>query len=417
MAAVGSAAGVAGVAAGERAAGANQAGDEATGADAGAAVTAVAATSLDAVPADLVAPSQDDPTVIDPPIPAAPPVPQPKPVFTSSGRSDQAGPPFSESRPAGQVPAQPAPPFSRSTPSEGPPTKPQPAYESPHYGGSNAQYGQYGNQGRGSNAQYAQHPGPNAQYAGPSQPYPDLARQYSAGSGGSPRRRARRGRAIALIGAAVVVAAAVGAGAGLALNGNGSGSSPSAATSNSASAPATAGLPGSVQALDDPTNTIPTGWTQQTVQPSDAGTHAGFRIAVPPGWTEQRSGQATYFHAPDGGWLMEIDLTPHTYSNMLTEAKYLESQVVAKDKFPNYKRAGMEAVPIRGTNGAFWQFTWVLSGSAETRSDDILFVKPTAAGSQSYAIYFRAPAPGNDWNNKYLPVFKKMLRTFQTESS
>ena len=114
---------------------------------------------------------------------------------------------------------------------------------------------------------------------------------------------------------------------------------------------------------------------------------------------------------------MEIDLTPHTYSNMLTEAKYLESQVVAKDKFPNYKRAGMEAVPIRGTNGAFWQFTWTPSVGAKMRADDILFVKPTAAGSQSYAIYFRAPAPGNDWNNKYLPVFKKMLRTFQPVSS
>jgi hypothetical protein len=220
-----------------------------------------------------------------------------------------------------------------------------------------------------------------------------------------------------LIGAAVVVAATVGAGAALALNGSGSGSAPPTAASSSASAPASTSLPGSVQALDDPTNIIPSGWTQQTVQPSDTGTHAGFSIAVPPGWTEKRSGQVTYFYAPGGGWFMKIDLTPHTHPNMLTEAKYLESQVVAKDKFPNYRRASLRAVPIRGTNGAFWQFTWVLSGNTETRSDDILFVKPTAAGSQSYAIYFRAPTPGNDWNTKYLPVFKKMLRTFQTVPS
>jgi hypothetical protein len=102
---------------------------------------------------------------------------------------------------------------------------------------------------------------------------------------------------------------------------------------------------------------------------------------------------------------------------MLTEAKYIESQVVAKGKFPQYKRVSLRAVPIRGTNGAFWQFTWVNSGSVQTRSDDILFVKPTSAGSQSYAIYFRAPTPGNDWNTKYLPVFKKMLRTFQSVPS
>jgi eukaryotic-like serine/threonine-protein kinase len=214
----------------------------------------------------------------------------------------------------------------------------------------------------------------------------------------------------------VVVAAAVGAGAAFALNRGGSGSPPPSA-SNSASNLANANLPGSVQAFDDPSSTIPAGWTQEIVKPSATGTPAGFSIAVPPGWTEKRSGQVTYFYAPGGGWLMKIDLTAHTYPNMLTEAKYIESQVVAKGKFPQYKRVSLRAVPIRGTNGAFWQFTWVNSGSVQTRSDDILFVKPTSAGSQSYAIYFRAPTPGNDWNTKYLPVFKKMLRTFQSVPS
>jgi hypothetical protein len=172
-----------------------------------------------------------------------------------------------------------------------------------------------------------------------------------------------------------------------------------------------------VQALDDPSKTIPAGWTQETVQPSDTGTAAGFSIAVPPGWTEKRSGRSTYFYAPSGAWFMKVDLTPHTYPDMVTEAQYIERQSAAKGKFPQYKRASLRAVPIRGTNGAFWQFTWVPSGSITTRSDDILFIKKTPAGWQSYAIYFRAPTPGNDWNTKYLPVFKKMLRTFQTVPS
>jgi hypothetical protein len=215
-----------------------------------------------------------------------------------------------------------------------------------------------------------------------------------------------------LISAAVVVAAAAGAGAALAVNGNSSGSAPPAASN-----PASANLPASVQALDDPSNTIPAGWTRETVRPSATGTRAGFSIAVPPGWTEKRSGLTTYFYAPDGAWFMKVDLTAHTYPNMLTEAKYLERQVVASGQLPNYKRADLKAVPIRGTNGAFWQFTWTLSGGAKTRADDILFIKPTGAGSQSYAIYFRAPTPGNDWSTKYLPVFKRMLRTFRTVPS
>ena len=293
-------------------------------------------------------------------------------------------------------------------------TKPQPPYESAHYGGSNAQYGRYGERGGGSNAQHGQSRGQNAQYADPSQPYPDLALQYSPGTAGRsrrPARRGRRGRTIALISAAVVVAAGVGAGVALALNGNSSGSPPPPAASNSASA----NLPGSVQALDDPSNSIPAGWTQETVQPSATGTTAGFSIATPPGWTEKRSGRSTYFYAPNGAWFMKVDLTPHTSPDMVTEAQYIEKQSAAT--FPQYKRASLRAVPIRGTNGAFWQFTWVPSGSITTRSDDILFIKKTPAGSQSYAIYFRAPTPGNDWNTKYLPVFKKMLRTFQTVPS
>ncbi len=40
---------------------------------------------------------------------------------------------------------------------------------------------------------------------------------------------------------------------------------------------------------------------------------------------------------------------------------------------------------------------------------------PTSAGSQSYAIYFRAP--NSDWNSTNLPLFKKMLHTFQTVSA
>jgi hypothetical protein len=40
-----------------------------------------------------------------------------------------------------------------------------------------------------------------------------------------------------------------------------------------------------------------------------------------------------------------------------------------------------------------------------------LFVLPTSAGKQSYAVYMRAP--DSDWNSDYLPMFEKILPTFE----
>ena len=70
----------------------------------------------------------------------------------------------------------------------------------------------------------------------------------------------------------------------------------------------------------------------------------------------------------------------------------------------------LEAVPVRDAHGAFWQFTWSLKGE-RVRTDDILFVLPTSAGKQSYAVYIRAPNDG--WNSTYLATFEKILPTFK----
>jgi len=262
---------------------------------------------------------------------------------------------------------------------------PEPAYEAPQYGS---------------------HQGSNAQYSGPSQPSPDLARQYAPGTGGRAQRGSRRGRMIALIIAALVAAAAIGGGAAYLMRHHANTGSSAANTSNNVSLK---NQPGSIQALDAPSSAVPAGWTSKTVQP--AGATAGFSIDIPPGWSEQWAGLVTYFTAPDGVHFMDIDLTPHANANMVIEAEAIESQDIAAGKFPGYKRAALKAAPVRGANGAFWQFTWNRNG-IHTRTDDILFVLATSAGSQSYAIYFRAPDSG--WNSTNLPLFKQMLSTFQT---
>jgi eukaryotic-like serine/threonine-protein kinase len=386
-----------------------------------------AATSLDLVPDHLVTPpgggadaAEDAPLRVELPGPSfspswpAPPVsPQPVPPQPVSPQPVSPQP----------VPPQPVPSFSASRPAAtDPPTKPQPPHEAPQYGdqaparpsdgqrrsdgqrGSDAQWGSSAQWGSGtpygSNAQYQ---GPEPQYAGPSQPYQDLAKQYPAGTGGRPQR-SRRGRTIALIAAAVVVAAAAGGGAAYALRGHGGTSVPPS--------PATAF--GSVNALNNPSTAVPSGWTPETVQASAEGTTAGFSIDVPPGWTERHSGKATDFTSPNG-MVLDVDLTPHTYRNMLNEARFIKDQSLLKGTFPGYKQNHLQAVPVRGTQGAFWQFTWSPSDDVRQLSDDILFVLNTPAGSQSYALYFRAP--DNGWNTTYLPVFEEILRTFQTTPS
>jgi hypothetical protein len=329
------------------------------------------------------------------------------------------------------APPRPRPSFSAAQPARtDPPTTPQPSpsYEETQHSDSNAQWragsgdqwganpqrgsnAQWGSSAQwGSNAQYgsnAQPPGPNQQYAGPSQPYPDLAQEYAPGTGGRPQRSRRR-RKIALIAGAVVIAAAAGGGAALALRHPGA--TASGTTANTVK-PSPKTPFGSVNALNTLSTTLPSGWTADTVRPSDTGTAGGFSLDVPPGWSETRSGLATHFDGP-GGLFLEVDLTPHTYQDMVTEAQYIKKQSLAKGAFPGYKQNHLQGVPVRGTQGSFWQFTWTPAGQPKQLTDDILFIMPTSAGSQSYAIYFRAPNSG--WNATYLPLFEQILHTFQT---
>jgi len=205
------------------------------------------------------------------------------------------------------------------------------------------------------------------------------------------------------------VAAAIGAGAALALrhHNNGGGGS-GTRTSNTGNVAVKTPF-GSVNALNNPSSTIPAGWTVEKVQPSDANTTAGFSVDIPPGWVVQRAGEATRFTGP-GGLFMNIDLTAHTYPNMVTEATYIERQ--SMPAHPGYTRVHLQAVPIRGTTGAFWQYTWTPPGRVKLLADDILFIKPTPAGAQSYAIEIRGH--NNGWGQRWLPMFEQILSTFQT---
>jgi hypothetical protein len=252
--------------------------------------------------------------------------------------------------------------------------------------------------------------GAGGQYAGPSKQYPDLAAQYppAPAAGARQRRRGSRWWIIVAI-CAVLVAAAIGVGAALALhhsNGGGGGAGTTAAIQGSPKTPF-----GSVNALNQRSASVPAGWQAESVPPSQYSTTAGFTVDLPPGWTEKPKGLATYFYGRDN-MVLDVDLSPHTYpDNMVQEAEHLQQQqAVLGDAFPGYQRQQLQAVPVRGTEGAFWQFTWS-SSDVKMRTDDILLVLATSAGKQSYAIYIRAPNSG--WNSVYLPMFEKILPTFE----
>ena len=267
--------------------------------------------------------------------------------------------------------------------------------------------------------------------SGPSQPWSGAQPDYGSGSaprsgsGSRPgaaappgawpeyrpdgRRGRRRGRWWKI---ALVVLALLGAAAGAATilllrhsptstaNGRGT-ASQSASTSVAALPPASLQL---VNAINMQAGSLPAGWTSLTHQASNGET-AGFKIAYPANWTESTTGHQTSLRNQSGSVSLIIDLTPHTYPNdMLAEATYIRQQSLAQGHFPGYSGLGLARTPVRGTQGAYWKFTWQDNG-VQQEVIDFVFV----LNGQSYALYFTAPA--SVWTPSH-PTFDEEAETF-----
>jgi serine/threonine protein kinase len=222
--------------------------------------------------------------------------------------------------------------------------------------------------------------------------------------------------------AAVVALAIIGAAAGAAtvvlLNRDHSGS-PQGQSTGTGSAPGSASgsssatlPPPTLQIIDAinqrATGPLPSGFTT-TSQPAAANETAGFSIAAPTSWQKTTSGYQTYLQDPaDPNTNILIDLTPHTYQDMLQEAQYIEQRSISR--FPGYHRVGMAATNVRGTTGSWWKFTWNNKG-VQQEALDVLFVVRTSAGTQSYALYMTAPVSKFD---QMRPTFDEEVETFAT---
>ena len=222
----------------------------------------------------------------------------------------------------------------------------------------------------------------------------------------------------AAVAALAIIGAAAGAGTVVLLHHGNSGSPQGQGTgtgsaSGSASGSSSASLPPStlqiVDAINKPaTGPLPSGFTMIS-QPAAANETAGFTMAAPTNWQQSTSGYQTYLTDPaDANTNILIDLTPHTYPNMLREAQYIEAQSIPH--FPGYKRVGLAATNVRGTTGSWWKFTWNKKG-VQQEALDLLFVLNTSAGPQSYALYVTAPESKFD---QMRPIFDEEAETFAT---
>ena len=260
---------------------------------------------------------------------------------------------------------------------------------------------------------------------GPGSPGPGLA---GAGASASPgvvsaappggradyRPAAPRRRRSGLWKVALVLLVVLGAGAGAAvvlLVRHGTTGTPlGSSSSSSATLPSPKNAPQIVNAVNEQnTGPLPAGWHTVTVQPTST-EKAGFTIAAPTDWATSGSGYQTTLTDPSSTQTnILIDLTPHTFPNsMLREADYIRNQSLLNGRFPGYAGLGIKAMTIRGTPGAWWKFTWNDNGIRQ-EAIDLLFILPTKAGPQSYALYMTAPA--SSWG-VMRPVFDEEVETF-----
>jgi hypothetical protein len=246
-------------------------------------------------------------------------------------------------------------------------------------------------------------PGPAPWSDGGHQPQPGTA----PWAGAAPRRR-RSGLWWKI---ALVVLAMIGAGAGAAVatllnhhhHSGGQGGQPPA---TGATLPPT----GLIYAINQQlaASPPPAGYRLYS-QALASGEVAGFRMDIPSNWTVTGKvtpgGTQTYIAGPGPDDVhMLVDLTPHTFKDMVAEALYIERH----SHFTGYQRLRIAPLTIRGTPGAWWKFTWVRDGVPQTALD-LLFIANTPTGPQSYALY--ATAPSSMWN-QLQATFDEQVRTF-----
>jgi hypothetical protein len=99
---------------------------------------------------------------------------------------------------------------------------------------------------------------------------------------------------------------------------------------------------------------LPAGWYRYTDE-------TGFSVAIPQGWSVQRSGTIVYFREPVGGRYLGIDQTDQPQLDPVADWAGKEAYRVGRGDFPDYRRIRLEEVPYF-QKAADWEFTYLVDG-------------------------------------------------------
>jgi hypothetical protein len=272
-----------------------------------------------------------------------------------------------------------------------------PSYGAPGHGAAGSGAASYGAPGYGA-------PQPGA--AGNGAP-----RTGAPGAGRSPRY----GRRVALIvGVALaIVVAGVAVGAFIAHHRHDLDAA--TGTSGSTTAPTTPAVKASSPHNSAPGTAAaaPSGYSWYAQPSTETGTAAGFRLAMPQGWTTSVSGVVTYLRDPSGTNFLEVDLSRQAFPDAVNEARWLQAKTLSQGKFPGYQRYSLGPVQVAGVSGALWSFSWQEQGAGRVFVQDYLFRLSTSGGSQYYALY--ASGPLTDYQQD-LQIATEAVHSFQPQN-
>jgi len=226
------------------------------------------------------------------------------------------------------------------------------------------------------------------------------------------RRRPPRRAVLISAGALVLIVAAV---AGLIAWRQDHRTDGSTASGRSGSQAATRTPESPATAVGGPAGTgpVPAGYRTLIVPASEFNTTAGFTMAVPGGWGVSTQGTGIIVEAPGGTAFLQIDLTPHTFHDMVAEAGYLAAVTQRQGKFPGYAGQIIRPINFRGGAGAAWAFTWLDPSLGRVRALDLMYDASTPNGRQSYSLYLSSVATA--WTSN-LGVFDEAMHTFRPSS-
>jgi tRNA A-37 threonylcarbamoyl transferase component Bud32 len=185
-------------------------------------------------------------------------------------------------------------------------------------------------------------------------------------------------------------------------------------TSGSTTGPTTPAVKASSPHNSAPgTAAAPSGYSWYAQPSTETGTAAGFRLAVPQGWTTSVSGVVTYLRDPSGTNFLEVDLSKQAFPNAVNEARWLQAKTLSQGKFPGYQRYSLGPVQVAGVSGALWSFSWQEQGAGRVFVQDYLFRLSTSGGAQYYALY--ASGPLTDYQQD-LQIATEAIHSFQPQN-